>query len=52
MEKGFVQKLADERPNLAEVLAQEAALQESARQTPDYAEGFTAFQERRRPNFE
>lgn len=52
MEKGFVQKLADERPNLAEVLAQEAALQESARQTPDYAEGFRAFQERRKPNFD
>ena len=51
MEKGFVQKLADEQPNLAEVLAQEAALQESARQTPDYAEGFRAFQERRKPNF-
>jgi hypothetical protein len=33
------------------VLAQEAALQESARQTPDYAEGFRAFQERRKPNF-
>lgn len=52
MEKGFVQKLADDRPALAEVLAEEATLQESARQTPDYAEGFRAFQERRRPNFE
>lgn len=52
MEKGFVQKIADDRPALAEVLAEEAALQESARQTPDYAEGFRAFQERRQPNFE
>ncbi|WP_209324555.1 enoyl-CoA hydratase/isomerase family protein [Brevibacterium renqingii] len=52
MEKGFVQKIADDRPSLSEVLAEEAALQESARQTPDYAEGFKAFQERRKPNFE
>ena len=51
MEKGFVQKLADDRPTLAQVLAEEANLQETARQTPDYAEGFTAFQERRAPNF-
>ncbi|MDN6528143.1 MAG: enoyl-CoA hydratase/isomerase family protein [Brevibacterium sp.] len=51
MEKGFVQKLADERPPLAQVLAEEANLQESARQTPDYAEGFKAFQERRAPKF-
>ncbi|MDN5724054.1 MAG: enoyl-CoA hydratase/isomerase family protein, partial [Corynebacterium sp.] len=51
MEKGFVQKLADDRPTLAQVLAEEANLQETARQTPDYAEGFKAFQERRAPNF-
>ncbi|MDN5585520.1 MAG: enoyl-CoA hydratase/isomerase family protein [Brevibacterium sp.] len=51
MEKGFVQKLADDRPTLAQVLAEEANLQETARQTPDYAEGFSAFQERRAPNF-
>ena len=51
MEKGFVQRLADERPTLAQVLAEEASLQETARQTPDYAEGFQAFQERREPNF-
>ena len=51
MEKGFVQKIADARPPLAQVLTEEASLQESARQTPDYAEGFTAFQERRKPNF-
>ncbi|GAA1857718.1 enoyl-CoA hydratase-related protein [Brevibacterium marinum] len=52
MEKGFVQKLADDRPTLAQVLAEEANLQETARQTPDYAEGFTAFQERRAPQFD
>jgi 2-(1,2-epoxy-1,2-dihydrophenyl)acetyl-CoA isomerase len=52
LEKGFVQKIADERPSMTELLAEEAALQESARQTPDYAEGFRAFQERRSPNFE
>ena len=51
MEKAFVQKLADEQPTLTEVLDAEARLQESARQTPDYAEGFRAFQERRKPNF-
>lgn len=51
MEKGFVQELADERPTLGQVLAKEADLQETARQTPDYAEGFKAFQERRTPNF-
>lgn len=51
MEKSFVQKLVDEQPNLTEVLDAEARLQESARQTPDYAEGFRAFQERRKPNF-
>src|SRR5699024_1916856 len=42
----------DERPSMTELLAEEAALQESARQTPDYAEGFRAFQERTSPNFE
>ena len=52
MEKGFVQELADERPTLGQVLAKEADLQETARQTPDYAEGFTAFQERRAPKFD
>ena len=52
MEKGFVQKLADDRPTLAQVLAEEANLQETARQTPDYAEGFKAFQERRAPKFD
>ncbi|MGC3020793.1 MULTISPECIES: enoyl-CoA hydratase/isomerase family protein [unclassified Brevibacterium] len=52
MEKGFVQKIADERPSMADLLAEEAVLQESARQTPDYVEGFRAFQERRAPNFE
>ncbi|MBE4694479.1 enoyl-CoA hydratase-related protein [Brevibacterium casei] len=51
MEKGFVQRLADERPSFAEVLDAEAHLQETARRTPDYAEGFRAFQERRKPNF-
>lgn len=51
MEKGFVQELADERLTLGQVLAKEADLQETARQTPDYAEGFKAFQERRTPNF-
>lgn len=51
MEKGFVQKLADDRSTLAQVLADEADLQETARRTPDYAEGFRAFQERRKPNF-
>lgn len=51
MEKGFVQKLADEQPPLAQVLEDEARLQETARRTPDYAEGFRAFQERRRPQF-
>ncbi|EKU45819.1 enoyl-CoA hydratase/isomerase family protein [Brevibacterium sp. LS14] len=51
MEKSFVQKLTDEQPTLTEVLDAEARLQESARQTPDYAEGFRAFQERRKPNF-
>src|SRR5699024_9261550 len=52
LEKGFVQKIADERPRMADLLAEEAALQESARQTPDYAEGFRALQERRSPHFE
>lgn len=52
MEKGFVQELADERPTLGQVLAKEADLQETARQTPDYAEGFKAFQERRTPKFD
>lgn len=51
MEKGFVRTLADERPPLAQVLAEEAQLQEAARHTPDYAEGFRAFQERRPPKF-
>ncbi|NNV08730.1 enoyl-CoA hydratase/isomerase family protein, partial [Geobacillus sp. MMMUD3] len=51
MEKDFVQRLADERPSFAEVLDAEAHLQETARRTPDYAEGFRAFQERRKPNF-
>lgn len=51
LEKGFVQKLADDRSTLAQVLADEADLQETARRTPDYAEGFKAFQERRKPNF-
>ncbi|MGN6035855.1 enoyl-CoA hydratase-related protein [Brevibacterium casei] len=51
MEKGFVQRLADERPSFAEVLDAEAHLQETARRTPDYAEGFRAFQERRKPTF-
>ncbi|MCT1765800.1 enoyl-CoA hydratase-related protein [Brevibacterium casei] len=51
MEKGFVQRLADERPSFAEVLDAEARLQETARRTPDYAEGFRAFQERRKPTF-
>lgn len=51
MEKSFVRKVADERPTLAQVLADEAQLQETARQTPDYAEGFRAFQERRAPKF-
>lgn len=51
MEKGFVQKLADDRPTLSQVLAEEANLQETARQTPDYAEGFRAFQEHRKPTF-
>ena len=51
MEKRFVQRLADERPHLAQVIAEEATLQETARQTADYAEGFRAFQERRKPNF-
>ena len=51
MEKSFVQKLVDDRPRIAEVLEAEAKLQEAARQTPDYVEGFRAFQERRTPNF-
>ncbi len=51
MEKAFVQGLADDRPTLAQVLAEEAQLQETARRTPDYAEGFRAFQERRTPRF-
>src|SRR5699024_11206759 len=51
LEQGFVQKIADERPCMTELLAVEAAMQESARQTPDYAEGFRAVQERRSPNF-
>ena len=38
-------------PRIAEVLDAEAHLQETARRTPDYAEGFRAFQERRKPNF-
>lgn len=52
MEKAFVQRLADERPTLDQVLAEEAVLQEAARLTPDYAEGFRAFQESRTPKFE
>src|SRR5699024_11544366 len=52
LEQGFVQTIAHERPSVTELLAEEAALQESARQTPDYAEGLRAFQARRSPNFE
>ncbi|WP_286957383.1 enoyl-CoA hydratase/isomerase family protein [Brevibacterium sp. UBA7493] len=51
MEKHFTQNLADERTRLGQVWDTEAFLQERARTSDDYREGFTAFQERRKPTF-
>lgn len=51
MEKAYTQEAFDQRPPVAQVLAAEARLQEAARTTADYREGFTAFQGRRRPEF-
>lgn len=51
MEKYFTQNLADERTRLAQVWDTEAFMQERARTSDDYREGFTAFQERRKPKF-
>ncbi|MFB9775319.1 enoyl-CoA hydratase/isomerase family protein [Brevibacterium otitidis] len=51
MEKHFTQNLADERTRLPQVWDTEAFMQERARTSDDYREGFRAFQERRKPNF-
>ncbi|MEH0059943.1 enoyl-CoA hydratase/isomerase family protein [Auritidibacter ignavus] len=51
-EKRFTGSLSDERLRLGQVWDTEALLQERARASDDYREGFTAFQQRRKPSFD
>jgi 2-(1,2-epoxy-1,2-dihydrophenyl)acetyl-CoA isomerase len=49
--KRLVRRLLDEHMSRADVLAAEAEAQSRASRTRDYVEGFTAFVERRKPEF-
>jgi enoyl-CoA hydratase/carnithine racemase len=49
--KQIVQRISDEHPAYADVLAAEAAAQGRASRTHDYQDGISAFQEKRRPTF-
>ncbi len=49
--KRIVRRIADGAVPLADVLAAEAEAQGESAGTPEYVEGFTAFAEKRKPNF-
>ena len=51
LSKALVLRVADEAMSLDDVLDAEADAQAHASRTPDYAEGITAFQEKRQPMF-
>jgi 2-(1,2-epoxy-1,2-dihydrophenyl)acetyl-CoA isomerase len=49
--RALVQRLRDDRVGLWESIARESAAQAALAETPDYREGFAAFQQKRKPTF-
>jgi 2-(1,2-epoxy-1,2-dihydrophenyl)acetyl-CoA isomerase len=49
--RALVQRLRDDRVGLWESIARESAAQAALAETPDYREGFAAFQQKRTPTF-